>query len=197
MSDADAHAPSLASAWWPARLYTERLVLRPVGGQDLPVAEVLWRDERVRAYLGGPVSEERIAIRRAYLPVAVGVFAVALRETGATIGLVTVDPRSSRGATEVSYQLLPDSWGMGLGREAVGAAVGWARESVPGSGRVVAVTRAANRASCRLLEAIGMRCTDVLVEYGERQAVYHTDPPPPPLGRDTVPVVNGLLPGAA
>ncbi|MGW2563541.1 GNAT family N-acetyltransferase [Streptomyces sp. NPDC001514] len=195
MSDAD--APSPASAWWPTTLHTERLVLRPVGEQDLRVAEVLWRDEKVRTYLGGPVSEDKIRIRRAYLPGAAGVFAVALRQTGAMIGLVTIEPRSSRGATEVSYQLLPESWGMGLGREAVGAAVGWALESVPGSDRVVAVTRAANRASRELLEAIGMRCTVELVEYGERQAVYHTDRTPPPLDGDAVPAVTGLLPGAA
>ncbi|MFD7442853.1 GNAT family N-acetyltransferase [Streptomyces sp. NPDC059909] len=184
------------SAWWPTTLCTERLVLRPAGEQDLRVAEVLWRDERVRAYMGGPVSEDRIRMRRAYLPGAVGVFAVALRETGAMIGLVTIDPRSSRGATEVSYQLLPESWGLGLGREAVGAAVGWALDSVPGTARIVAVTRAANRASCRLLESIGMRCTDELVEYGERQALYLTAPAPTSPGRDAVPAATGLLPGA-
>ncbi|MFF3334106.1 hypothetical protein ACFYWX_31905 [Streptomyces sp. NPDC002888] len=41
--------------------------------------------------------------------------------------MVTVEPGSSRGGTEVSYTLLPKWWGRGLGREVVAAAAEWAR----------------------------------------------------------------------
>lgn len=55
---------------------------------------------------------------------------MTLRTDGPVIGGVQLesDPRRD-GRTEVSYQLLPEHWGFGYGREAVAAAVGWAREA--------------------------------------------------------------------
>ncbi|AWN25009.1 MULTISPECIES: GNAT family N-acetyltransferase [Streptomyces] len=157
--------------WWPANVQTPRLVLRPVAEDDLRVAERLWRDERVRRYLGGPVSEAKIAVRRRTLPGSPGTFAITARDTNATIGMITIDPHSGRGATEVSYTLLPEHWGAGVGREAVAAALVWAR-SLPGTDRVVAVTQTANRASRRLLEAVGMRECGEMVEHGHPQIMY-------------------------
>jgi RimJ/RimL family protein N-acetyltransferase len=165
------NTPGGEPSWWPAALRTPRLTLRPVTAADLPVIERLWRDERVRRYLGGPVSEDRIAIRRRRLPGTPGAFAVEQRATSAVVGLVTVEPCSYRGGTEVSYTLLPDAWGRGLGREAVAEVIRWAR-SLPGAQSVVAVTQSANVSSRSLLEAVGMQPGDELVEYGERQTVY-------------------------
>ncbi|MFE7777061.1 GNAT family N-acetyltransferase [Streptomyces sp. NPDC057445] len=163
--------------WWPATVHTPRLCMRPVTAQDLDAVERLWRDERVRQYLGGPVTEEKIRIRRSRIPGMPGVFAVTDLRTRTVLGTVTVEPHSSRGATEVSYTLLPEHWGRGVGREAVGAAVEWALRSVPGTEQIVAVTQAANTASRILLESLGMRCTGELVEYGARQAVYRGGTP--------------------
>ncbi|MEV6962102.1 GNAT family N-acetyltransferase [Streptomyces sp. NPDC051207] len=165
------HPPAGEPPWWPAALNTPRLLLRPVTAADLPAIERLWRDERVRRHLGGPVSEDRIAIRRRRLPGTPGAFAVEQRATSAVVGLVTVEPFSYRGGTEVSYTLLPDAWGCGLGREAVAEVIRWAR-SLPDAQPMVAVTQSANTASRSLLEAVGMRPGDELVEYGERQTVY-------------------------
>ncbi|MDG9720028.1 GNAT family N-acetyltransferase [Streptomyces sp. DH24] len=165
------HTPAGAPTWWPAALETTRLLLRPVTTADLPAIERLWRDERVRRYLGGPVSEDRIAIRRRRLPGTPGAFAVERRSTSAVVGLVTVEPGSPRGGTEVSYTLLPDAWGRGLGREAVGEVIRWAR-GLPGTRSIVAVTQSANVSSRSLLEAVGMLPGDELVEYGERQTIY-------------------------
>jgi len=57
-------------------------------------------------------------------------------------------------------------------REAVAAAVRWWTDAVPGGGPLVAVTQKANRASCRMLEAIGMTVVDELDEHGARQCLY-------------------------
>lgn len=161
--------------WWPAVLDTPRLLLRPVTAADLPSIERLWRDERARRYLGGPVSEDRIAIRRSRLPGTPGAFAVEQRATSAVVGLITAEPHSPRGGTEVSYTLLPEVWGHGLGREAVGEVIRWAR-GLPGTWSVVAVTQSANVSSRSLLEAVGMLPGDELVEYGKRQTVYRLTP---------------------
>ncbi|RNG34570.1 N-acetyltransferase [Streptomyces botrytidirepellens] len=163
-----------APPWWPARLETARLTMRPVAADDLPSIERLWRDERVRQFLGGPVPEEKIALRRHHLPGVPGAFATEDHATGACIGLVTVEPGSPRGGPEVSYTFLPEWWGRGLAREAVAAAVQWARE-LPGGNPVVAVTQSANTSSRRLLEAIGLSADYEMVEYGEPQTVYVTE----------------------
>ena len=100
-----------------------------------------------------------------------GAFAAEHRTTRAFIGLVTVELGSPRGGTEISYTLLPEWWGRGLGREAVAATVEWARK-LPGEFPVVAVTQSANTGSRRLLEAIGLSAHGEVVEYGEPQTVY-------------------------
>ena len=165
-----AQQPSL----WPVLLETPRLVLRPVTADDLPAIERLWRDERVRRFLGGPVAEEQIVVRRRGLANMPGAFAVPERETGTVLGLVTIDTGSPRGATEVSYTLLTEHRGRGAGREAVAAAMEWV-DGLPGTDRgLIAVTQAANTASRRLLEAVGMRWSGEVMEYGELQAVYTT-----------------------
>ncbi|WP_432093241.1 GNAT family N-acetyltransferase [Streptomyces sp. bgisy100] len=172
--------PRTRVSWWPVTLRTPRLTLRPVIAEDLPPIERLWRDEDVRRYLGGPVDESKIVTRRARLAGTPGVFTIAGRGAEEVLGLVTIDPWSAREGTEVSYLLLPEHWGRGVGREAVGAAVDWALRSVPGTAQVVAVTQAANRMSRRLLEGIGMQLVDRIVEYGEQQTVYRRPAVPTP-----------------
>lgn len=77
---------------------------------------------------------------------------------------------------EVSYQFLPEHWGRGYAREAVGAVVSWAlREISPAPPVVVAVTREVNDRSRRLLESIGMTLIDSFVEFDAPQVMYSVD----------------------
>jgi RimJ/RimL family protein N-acetyltransferase len=76
----------------------------------------------------------------------------------------------------VSYQLFPEHWGDGYGREGVAAAVAWAFENItPGPPVVVSVTQVANRQSRRLLEAIGMTEMDKFMEFDAWQVKYSVD----------------------
>ncbi|WP_051842912.1 MULTISPECIES: GNAT family N-acetyltransferase [Streptomyces] len=158
---------------WPAQLRTDRLLLRPVTREDGPLVSELLTDDRVRAHLGGPVTEGRVAARQAAYPTTAGAWTVVRVADERPIGLVTIGAdHRCEGRAEVSYQLLPAAWGEGLGREAVAAAVSWWTDAVPGGGPLVAVTQKANRASCRMLEAIGMTVVDELDEHGARQCLY-------------------------
>jgi RimJ/RimL family protein N-acetyltransferase len=143
------------------------------------------------------VSENRIAIRRSRLPGTPGAFAVEQRATSAVVGLVTVEPGSPRGGTEVSYTLLPEVWGRGLGREAVAEVIRWARD-LPGTQSMAAVTQSANVSSRSLLEAVGVLPGDELVEYGKRQTIHRLPvwlpPGPTPVSR-FVRVRGGTRPG--
>ncbi|WP_250305387.1 GNAT family N-acetyltransferase [Streptomyces sp. A 4/2] len=158
---------------WPAVVRADRVVLRPVTAQDAPVVRALLTDARVRAFLGGPASEERVATRQREYPTTPGVWAVAPAAGGEAIGLVsiTADSRCADRA-EVSYQLLPSAWGQGLGRDVVGAAVEWWTAAVPDGGPLIAVTQERNTASRRLLESLGMTVLDTLLEFGEPQCLY-------------------------
>ncbi|MEU8545260.1 GNAT family N-acetyltransferase [Streptomyces sp. NPDC048717] len=158
---------------WPAQLRTDRLLLRPVTLEDGSLISELLTDDRVRAHLGGPVTADRVAARQAAYPTTAGAFTVVRVADQRPIGLVTIGPdhRCDRRA-EISYQLLPAAWGEGLGREAIAAAASWWTHAVPDGGPLVAVTQKANRASCRMLEAIGMTVIDELDEHGARQCLY-------------------------
>lgn len=162
---------------WPAELRTDRLLLRPVTAEDALLVGELMTDERVRAYLGGPASHERVAARQAAYPatagVSAGVWAVVRIDDGRAVGLAGIgpDPRCE-GRAEVSYQLLPSAWGSGLGREAVSAIVSWWTAAVPRGGPLVAVTQAANTRSRRLLESVGMVLVDQFDEHGALQCLY-------------------------
>ncbi|MFE2560660.1 GNAT family N-acetyltransferase [Streptomyces sp. NPDC059352] len=152
-----------------APLTTDRLLLRPVRTGDLPAVTRLWTDPEVRRHLGGPVTEPVIRIRQRRIVGASGFHAVIRVEDGVLLGLVTVEPGARNGETEVSYQFLPEHWGRGYAREAVGAAVARVLETAPS---VVAVTQEANHRSRRLLEAVGLEHVDSFVEWDARQVLY-------------------------
>jgi len=158
---------------WPAVVRANRVALRPVTVQDAPAVRALLTDARVRAFLGGPANEARVATRQREYPTTPGMWAVAPAAGGEAIGLVsiTTDSRCTDRA-EISYQLLPSAWGQGLGREAVGAAVEWWTAAVPDGGPLIAVTQQRNTASRRLLESLGLVLVDTLFEYGQPQCLY-------------------------
>jgi RimJ/RimL family protein N-acetyltransferase len=167
---------------WPATILTDRLLLRPIEQADVPVVSRLMTDPRVRKYLGGPVSPDELASRLTSCVSATTLFAVVRRSDDAVFGLVVVDPETepdghADGDAEVSYQLLPEFWGHGYGRECVSASVRWTFQNVsPEPPVVVAITQEANRESRRLLEAIGMTQVDRFMAFDAWQVKYSVDP---------------------
>ncbi|GGW40431.1 N-acetyltransferase [Streptomyces xantholiticus] len=172
-------ASAPGSTVWPAALATRRLALRPVAAADVGAIARLWTDPEVRRHLGGPVDRNVVRIREKRCVGAPGAFAVVRQADQAVVGLVTVEPGARDGRTEVSYQLLPEHWGRGYGREAVAAAVTWARDGSPSSAPgVVALTQQANLRSRRLLEGLGATVEDTFVEWDEPQVLYVFPSPP-------------------
>lgn len=78
----------------PRPIESERLLLRPITAEDLPVFIKMHQDEKVTAFLGGdgrPRSPEKSqvwfdTIQRWYREDGVGPFAIVLRDTGQIIG---------------------------------------------------------------------------------------------------------------
>ncbi len=173
--------PDDRQAPWPATVATERLVLRPVESADGDVISRIFTDPVVRTYLGGPVSADQAAYRAKAVIGASTIFSVARTSDHAVVGLVVIDPSTdphdhAAGDTEVSYQLLPEYWGQGFGKESVAAAVAWAFSNLtPEPPVVVAITQEANSKSRRLLETIGMTKVDRFVEFDAWQIKYSVD----------------------
>ncbi|MFJ2771686.1 GNAT family N-acetyltransferase [Streptomyces sp. NPDC087300] len=158
----------------PRAFTTARLTLRPIERADVPAVSRLWTDPDVRRHLGGPVADDVVRERERACVGAPGALSVVRTRDSVVLGLVSVEPGARQGRTEVSYQLLPEHWGHGYAREAVGAVVG--RLMAPPEGAevpgIVAVTQEANSRSRRLLEALGARVEERFVEWDERQVLY-------------------------
>jgi RimJ/RimL family protein N-acetyltransferase len=148
--------------------------MRPIEAPDVAELSRVWTDLAVQQYLGGPVDPEDLLRRQRGCISKPGLLCVVRLPDSAVLGLVEIDPASrDDGKTEVGYQLLPEYWGQGYGREAVTAAMAWALDTLTTAPpEVVAITQQANTRSCNLLESIGMTLADTFTEYGAVQAMY-------------------------
>ncbi len=159
---------------WLARpLATERLRLRMVADEDATFLVRLWTDPEVQRFLGGARQVGTLRQAARHRVAARGLFLVTAG--GTQLGTVRLHPYARTGETEVSYTFLPDHWGHGYAREAVGAVLRWGFEDDPVLPRIIAVTQEANERSRRLLSALGMRMADRYEEFGAPQTVYVVD----------------------
>jgi RimJ/RimL family protein N-acetyltransferase/uncharacterized protein (DUF952 family) len=159
----------------PGPLATERLVLRAATDDDWPAYRRTLVDERVRTYLGGPVSDEEADARRAEVT-AKG--CLAIDRDGTVVGFVLLGFYRT-GDFEISYSLLPEHQRQGYAREAVSTAAEWVFAVMSHLPRVVAVTQQANERSIRLLDELNWSPTDRFVEWGEQQVLYALANPAP------------------
>ncbi|MEU3185999.1 GNAT family N-acetyltransferase [Streptomyces sp. NPDC006923] len=154
-----------AVAWPPARIRTERLVLREPGARDRAAFIDLFASPEVGAYIGCPRPREEIERAVPEVPGRrPGLFVIDL--DGAMIGMITLDRRDAgrpghvrpeAGEVELGYMLLPEAWGYG-----------YAAEALP-SEPVVLRTQTANDRSMRLAVKLGFTEVERFEEYGAEQ----------------------------
>jgi RimJ/RimL family protein N-acetyltransferase len=162
--------------WTDEQIETERLRLRAYREDDKPGIERMMRSGDTRRYLGGPLDDEAVAgMWAATVGERPGVFCVADLATDVAIGSVSLE-HERRGEAEISYELLPDHWGLGLAFEAVGTFLDWTWANLPDPA-VVAVTQMANARSRGLLERLGFRFETTFEEFGAAQAQYRRQRP--------------------
>lgn len=95
-----------------------------------------------------------------------GFWAVERLSDGELVGMAGLVKRDSLPEVDVGYAFLPAFWGQGYAREAAAACLHHAH-TVIGLRRVLAITGPDNKASARVLEAIGMRYLETRVLDGE------------------------------
>jgi [ribosomal protein S5]-alanine N-acetyltransferase len=154
-------------------LSTERLVLRPVTGDDHPVLLAHWTEPDVRRYLfdGAPLSSAEVAetIKESIGDFAVHGYGIWLIELGSGTGS-GLSPGLSPGAglvgtaglrpleesgLEIFYSLAPGAWGHGYATEAARAVVEFALGSL-GLPEVLAEVDEGNAASVAVVKRLGM-----------------------------------------
>lgn len=146
---------------------TDRLTLRGFDAADQPDYAALRGDPDVVRYLPGgealvpfaaEIAASRIAAFRHGWKRGFGVWAIEERSTGAFAGQAGLAAMERSSEVEVLYALARPFWGRGYAREAAAAALRFGFEAV-GLDRIVGFVVPGNRASVRVLEAVGLRPT--------------------------------------
>lgn len=139
-------------------LQTTRLTLRPCSPGDRVDFIALELDPEVMRFLnGGPVNHEQIGPNPPFLmPRGTEAHVWTARRTAnsAFVGWFCLWPETEALA-ELGYRLRRMDWGQGLATEGASALVNWGFRN-GGYDKIVATTMAANRASRRVMEKLGM-----------------------------------------
>lgn len=155
-------------------LETKRCVINVLQESDYSDVRKIYANQEVRKFLGGIQTEDstRMAFEK-MLNSRQKSFHWVVREktTKEMIGLFSLDLHHEGVFQEVSYQFLPCWWGKGYAREIISAILRFASKKLKLS-KVVAETQTANKASCRLLERVGMKCERTVIRFGAEQAIY-------------------------
>ncbi len=160
-------------------IQTGRLVLSPVGWQDLSDLQALKGDPGVYAQmLGGVRSPGQAAAELAQDIVfwavrGVGMWVVRHEPGAAAIGITGLHERPDGRGTALRFAFRPEVRDHGLAREAAGAALRFAHDRA-GLKRVVAVAREGNIASRTVLGAIGMRLCGTFDRDGSQMLLFES-----------------------
>ncbi|MGO0694222.1 GNAT family N-acetyltransferase [Pseudomonas guariconensis] len=157
------------------RLQVNSLVhLTPLRPSDAAYLVRLYTDPVVRAYLGGPLSDEA-AVSRSELELEAHreapLWVIRTRVEEQFAGVVSFDLHHDGADIEVSYELLPEHFGKGYATEALTLALLYGK-NVMGLKRVIAETQSKNLASICLLKRVGMIFEREVTRFNEPQSIY-------------------------
>lgn len=155
-------------------LETSRCSIINLQESDYKEVKELYSNVRVREFLGGTIGDEEFGKR--FLDMCIWrrgsiYWVIRQRDTSEFIGLASLDLYHDGISTEVSYQLMPKWWGQGYGREILEYIIELAFRNIK-LNKLIAETQAANKASRRLLERVGMTLEDTTYRFGKEQCIY-------------------------
>lgn len=156
---------------------TNRCRLFKLQDSDYNDLKKLYTNHQVRKYLGGATDDEFL-LKNKFEEVlenssdaSANYWVIRLIANNEFIGLVTLDNYHDGQNIEVSYQFLPEWWGSGYATEVLTTIIDYSFEEL-GLLRLVAETQTANKASCRLLERVGMSLESNLYRFNAKQSLY-------------------------
>lgn len=155
-------------------LESPRLILCPPTPEDSLILGNLWRNEEVRAFLGGIISDDLIiekwtAIQNHWDQYGFGLYSVYHKASEEPIGLC--GPHHTEDGLELSFLFFPQYWGQGLAKEATFACIDYGFRILKVDS-IIVITQQTNARSCRLLEGIGMKSIRNFIRYDAIQTLY-------------------------
>ncbi len=157
-------------------LETKRLFLRRFTEDDLEALYVLRSDAETMQYIKLPETPAETLtwlqlVSSRWEHEKIGFCAVILKETSELIGWCGLWRLRETGELEVGYAIIKTMWRKGLASEAAKAFLSHGFEDL-GVERIVAVARADNIASRRVMEKIGMSFEKIGIFYNVECAYY-------------------------
>ena len=153
---------------------TERCLLRRPTADDALILIDLWRDDKIRQFLGGVISkkksDEKIhSLQEHWSQYGFGQWSVLDMNSNQVIGLCGL--HHSNDGIELSYMFFPLSWGKGLAREATSASIEYGFNNLKLE-KIIGITQEANTRSRNLLEKIGMKHINSFRRFEANQCLY-------------------------
>lgn len=159
-------------------LETNRLLIREFANDDLAYYRQLDSNAEVMRFIG-PVRdtlaiEKRFkTIRRNYSKFpGLGFWAVIEKKTNFFIGWVCLKDLDRTTEYEIGYRLLPAYWGKGFATEAATAVLHYGLTDLELK-RMVAIAKADNKASIRIIEKLGFQFIK-MAQYYKVEVLYYT-----------------------
>ncbi len=154
-------------------LNTSRCTLSILKESDFCDSVKLFGDEQVRKYLGGVIGREQAYEKlRKWVNCTEDLYLCVRHSlTNAFIGIVSVSAHHDSSTKELSYQFLPEWWGMGIAEEVLRGLLEHLKEFSDFQ-EILAETQALNARSCRLLEKLGFSLHSTVIRFGAEQRIY-------------------------
>ena len=156
---------------------TPRLLLCPPINKDMLTIENLWRDEKVRQFLGGVITDDLIKKKVVELQshwdlYQFGQCIVFEKISKEIIGLCGL--HHTEDGIELSYMFFSEFWKKGFAREAAAACVDYGFNTLKLT-KIIAITQEANIKSCQLLHRIGMVHIRNFERFNANQCLFTID----------------------
>ena len=153
---------------------TNRCIMDKVNASDYEKIRELYTNVKVREFLGGVVSNERF--KSSFIDILTCeensfYWVVRLKNNNEVIGLVSLDNHHDGVSTELSYQFMPQYWGYGYAEEVARIIIDYAFKDLIIK-KIVAETQSKNKASCKLLQKVGMSVEQIVSRFGAEQYIF-------------------------
>jgi len=154
-------------------IYTNRCTLSKIALNDMNDVKSLYNNVEVRKYLGGIIDDESFTNKynKMYKSKQGIYWVIRLSSNSSFLGLISLTRYHDGINTEISYQLLPTWWGLGLASEVMQSVLQYAFNTLNLS-RVYAETQTENNGSCKLLLRNEFTLKEKILRFNEEQSVF-------------------------
>lgn len=152
---------------------SERCIINEIQIGDYEEVKKLYFDNNVRKFLGGPISYENYnnCFKEMLNADDSLYWTIRLKSTNEFIGLISLDTHHDGISKELSYQFLPIYWRKGYAIETIKIVINFAFKNLKFN-KVISETQVKNKASCKLLNNLGMKVEEKIIRFNSEQYIF-------------------------